>query len=77
MSTSIDLSILDEPLQAEAFEYVRDHAPQYLKSIEKALRAGATPAQIYSHYMAISPHRQPLWLRLKHCAQYLDAGRTP
>jgi hypothetical protein len=75
MAVHVDLSILDEPLQAEAYDYVRDHAPQYLKSIEKALRAGATPAQIYSHYMTIAPHRQPLWLRLKHCAQHIQAGR--
>lgn len=72
MSKLPDLSILNAPLYEDAFDYVRDHAPQYLDRVEQALRAGATPEQIYGHYMLIAPHRQPFWLRLKHAAKYLQ-----
>jgi hypothetical protein len=76
MTLHVDLSNLDEPLFADDYEWVDENAGVYLKQVESALKAGATPADIYSHYMQIAPHRQALWLRLKHAAHFLQARQS-
>jgi transcriptional regulator GlxA family with amidase domain len=75
MSVTVDLSILDEPLHEDDWEYLRDNAPQYLDRVEKALRQGATPEQVFQHYMRLAPHRYALWLRVKHAAMHLQERR--
>jgi hypothetical protein len=76
MSVHVDLSLLDEPLFEDDYEWVRDNAPIYLERVQSALERGATPQGIYQYYMKRAPHRHAFWLRLKHAALHLQQRRA-
>ena len=75
MSVTVDLSILDEPLHEDDWEYLRDNAPQYLDRVEKALRQGATPEQVFPALHA--PGAAPLRAMVKSQARRYALAGTP
>jgi hypothetical protein len=63
---------LEPPLYRDDYEYIEENAPGFLLQLEAALLDGYSPQDIYLHYMDISPHRKPFWIRIRHAAIYLQ-----
>ncbi len=64
--------ILAPTLYEEDADWLEEAQPQYYAAVLSALAKGHTPGAIYTWYMQQSPHRQALWLRVKHAAMHLQ-----
>lgn len=70
------LQPIQAAIDADAYDWLAQHAPGYVTAIEKALQAGSNPTQIRRFMQAqVGPDRAGLALRCEQAARYME-GQT-
>jgi len=70
------LQPLQAAIDADAYDYLSQHAPGYVTAIDKALQQGSTPAQIRWYVQSqVGADRLGLALRCEQAARYMTEAR--
>lgn len=68
-------SPLLDAIDADAFDWLTQHAPRYVTAIEAEIRQGRTPAEIrYIVASNVGPDRQGLALRCAQAARHMTGA---
>ncbi len=68
---------LEQAIDEDAYEYLSQHAPSYIKAIDNELVRGATPEQIRWYVQVrVGADRLPLALRCEQAARHIERRNT-
>jgi hypothetical protein len=75
MTTARDFPALETAINADAWEYLLNNAPEYAAAVQKAVTSGGKPDEIYRFVLdRVGLWREPLAMRCKQAAGWLMNG---
>lgn len=75
MATQRTFPELTAAINAESYQWLYDNARPYSDAVEAAVKSGGQPETIYRYILdQVGQHRQPLALRCRQAAAYLQTA---